>query len=287
MKYIIITPVKNEEKYIEYTLKSVCAQTLKPKKWIIVNDGSKDKTAEIVEKYTKNNSWINLINNETVHEKRAIGPKVVRAFYVGYHSIKNHDYDFIVKLDGDLSFESVYFEKLFEEFKKNPRLGIAGGECYMKVNGKLKLEKTASDHVRGLTKVYRRECYQAIGGLLPTLGWDGIDEMKAQMKGWKTKGFKKFKVIHHRPTGKEGGLLRTRINNGKEFYVMGYHPIFMLVRTIYKIFERPYIIGSILTLVSFIKCYFNKNINHIDDKELIKFIRRKQINRLLFKDTER
>lgn len=287
MKYVIITPTKNEEKYIEYTLRSVCAQTLKPKEWIIVNDGSADRTAEIVEKYIESNSWIKLINNNTVNEKRSVGSKVVRAFYVGYDSLKNHDYDFIVKLDADLTLPKNYFEVVSEEFYSNKKLGICGGIIfYYNKNNRMIKEKVALYHVRGALKAYRKKCFEDIEGLKPVLGWDGIDEMTAMMKGWEIR-ILPLEVIHHRLTGKEGGLLKTRIKNGKGFYIIGYHPFFLLLRTIYKVLEQPYVIGSILTLLSFIKCYFDKNINHIDNKELIKFIRKKQIKRLLFKNTKR
>lgn len=285
VRYIIISPARNEQRYIEKTIRSVVSQTIKPLRWVIVNDGSTDNTEDIIRSYSQNHPWIQLINKPD-RGLRELGGGVIEAFNTGYDLIKDIDYDFIIKLDVDLSFESNYFEKLFKKFKKNPKLGIAGGSCYTLHNGKPKIEEAFKYHVRGPTKIYRRECFEDIGGLIPILGWDGIDEMKAQMKGWKTKSFKEFTVIHHRPTGHEAGLLRTRISQGIACYVMGYSPIFILLRTICKMLQRPCIIGSILTLLSFIRCYFDKNINHIDDKDLIKFVRRKQINRLLFRDTK-
>lgn len=278
-KYVVISPVRNEGKYIEKVISSMLSQTIKPLEWIIVNDGSTDDTRDIVLKYTTLFEWIRLIDRKDCRSRKT-GGKIVEIFYEGYEVLSSDKYDFIVKLDCDLSFGSTYFEIMFDLFEKDKTLGIASGICLEKRGNNFVEEKVAKYHVHGACKIYRKKCFKDIGGLIPVLGWDGIDEYKAAMMGWSTGNFRNTHFIHHRPTGTEGGLLRTRINNGKEFYIMGYHPVFMFIRSIFKIMERPYIIGSLLTMLSFINCYFNKKIKRIDDKDLITFIRRKQMRRL-------
>lgn len=280
MKYVIITPAKDEEKYIEYTLNSVCSQTLKPQQWIIVNDGSTDNTAYIVEKYAKEYSWIQLINNNTINEERSIGSKIVRAFYVGYNSIENRNYDFIVKLDADLTLPRDYFEVVAKCFKKNTAIGICGGKCVIEKRGKLVLERSAGYHLRGPIKAYRLKCFSDIGGLKPVLGWDGIDEFTAMYYGWEVKVIDNLIVIHHRPTGYETGKLKHGYIAGKIPYVMGYGPFLTLLRsTKIGIFEKPYILKGIAMYFGFLVSFIRKDEQPIN-KSIMKFIRKFQYNRI-------
>ena len=221
-RYVVISPVKNEAEFIGQTIESMIQQTIKPILWVIVNDGSQDETEAIVRKYVEDYRWIKLvIRPGSAVRKRGKG--VVEAFYAGFDTL-DQEYDFIVKLDGDVSFDPNYFESLLREFAANPQLGIAGGGLYEKPDGSTWKLNTVEDHVRGATKVYRRSCFEAIGGLSPSMGWDGIDEWKALSMGWKVHSFLNLKFMHYRYTGAATGYLKSLYEEGYAAYRIGYHP---------------------------------------------------------------
>ena len=280
-RYIVITPVRDEEKYIELTLQSFLSQTVKPVSWIIVNDGSKDRTEDIIESYKKKVNWIRIINKKN-RGYRARGGGVVEAFYCGYDTIKQKNYDFIAKMDGDLKFDKYYFELLLEKFNKDKTIGIAGGACYNEVKEGLKIEKQPLHHVRGATKVYRRKCFEEIKGLVKAIGWDTADEMKANMLGWKTRTFPELKIVHLRKTGQSEKVKETKMAKGA--YFLGYHPIYVVFKGMIMIFRKPFLYGSVIFLFSYIKeCIYKRP--RIDDIKLIKYIRRQQIKRILLKES--
>src|SRR5215471_12754401 len=199
-KYVIITPVRDEEAHLTATIKSVLAQSIPPAEWVIVDDGSSDGTGAIIDEAAHMRPWIRAIHRENRGFRQA-GGGVVQAFNEGYLNVATTDWEFIVKLDGDLSFEPDYFQRCFEYFESEPKLGVAGGSIYHMMEGRLALENCPAFHVRGATKIYRRACWEAIGGFLQAPGWDTLDEVKAQMLGWATRSFPDIQVIHHRYTG--------------------------------------------------------------------------------------
>ena len=185
-RYLIISPVKDEEKYVEFTLQSVTRQTLRPILWIIVDDGSTDKTQEIVGRYARAYPAIRLIRNPN-SGVRQTGSAVIRAFNCGYEYIGNVDYDFIVKLDCDLSFEPDYFERLLRKLSNEKRLGIASG-IYMEKNSFNSRQPVVMPcyHAAGACKVLSGECFNEIRGFIAEAGWDTVDEIRAMARGWKT-----------------------------------------------------------------------------------------------------
>lgn len=282
ISHIVITPVRNEEKNIEYTINSMVSQTIKPVQWIIVDDGSSDNTYNLILKYTEKCKWITPIRKSTKLTENMGTGSVPKAFLYGMKYAKYNDYDFIVKLDGDLSFNDDYFERIINEFKINPKLGIASGGCYeYKRDGMLILEKVPKFHTRGASKVYRRECFEIIGGVIPHVGWDTIDEIKAWMHGWETMNFPEIKMIHYRKTGSRGGILRGKIRAGYSAYYIGYHPIYMILRSLYWFTQKPFIICGLAMLLSYMKCIIY-SCDQIQNKKLKKFIKQEQIKKILF-----
>ena len=281
--YLVITPVQNEERYIRKTIESMLCQTIKPMKWVIVNDGSEDETGKIIIEYETEHHWI-----RTIHRKgrgfRSPGTGVIEAFYEGYNSLDSSDWDFIVKLDGDLSFDGDYFERCFEEFRKNPKLGIAGGMIFNCFKDTLQVEEQPSFHVRGATKIYRRECWEAIRGLIKAPGWDTLDEVKANMLGWETRSFPDLRVIHHRFTGNADGKWRNWVKNGRANYIAGYHPLFMFFKCIKRVFQKPYVVSSIGLFYGYVSGYWNK-VPQINDKSVIDYLRKQQLGRLFFRQS--
>jgi glycosyltransferase involved in cell wall biosynthesis len=278
-KYVIITPAKNEEEFIEHTLNSVCSQTHKPIEWIIVDDGSTDQTSSLVERYMMNNSWIKLIKSNNLSEKRAGGPKVVRAFNKGYDVIRDKSYDFIVKLDADLTLPSNYFEVIGKTFMLNEMIGLCGGYCVGEKKGKLLREMSASFHVRGAVKAYRKQCFIDIGGLKPVWNWDGLDELMAMYMGWEVKVLP-LEVVHHRETSKEYNPLLQNFLHGKEYYRMGHGTVLLLIKSLHTMINtRPLFFGGIVFVGGFVWACI-KGENKIVDEKAAGFIRRFQYERI-------
>jgi len=278
-KYVIITPARDEAEYIEETIKSIINQTVKPLEWVIVNDGSSDTTGEIIKCYAEKFSWI-----KTVHRKdrgyRQAGGGVIEAFYAGYNSIKNEEWDFLVKLDGDLTLPENYFEECFKRFGNNTKLGIAGGGIYHFVNGMIEYEEDPIFHVRGATKIYKRECWNDIGELIRAPGWDTLDEIKANMMGYETRTFPELKLIQHRVTGSADGTWQNWVKNGRANYIAGYHPLFMIFKCFKRTFQKPYFIVSSGLFYGFISGYLQK-IPQVSDDKLLQYLRKQQLRRLL------
>lgn len=279
IKYIIITPARDEEEFLAKTVAAVANQTILPQQWIIVNDGSRDNTGDIIDQAAATFPWITARHRQDRGFRQA-GGGVIATFYDGYEQILSTDWDFIIKLDADLSFSSDYFERCFAEFEKNPRLGIAGGGIYHEDHGELKLEKDPAFHVRGATKIYRRECWEGIGGLLRAPGWDTLDELKANMLGWKTHTFPELRLSHHRYTGAADGAWKDSIKNGRANYITGYHPAFMLMKCLRRLTKRPYVVSSVGLFWGFVSGYLRR-IPQVQDRPLIRYTRNQQVRRIL------
>ena len=280
MKYVVITPVRNEEKHLPLTIQSMVAQTILPDRWVIVNDGSTDQTGRIAEEAGRAHSWIQVVHRPNRGFRKA-GGGVVDAFYTGYRLIETPGWDYLAKLDGDLSFEPDYFQVCLERFAKYPRLGIVGGTvCCSSGTAEAESKLDPKFHVRGATKIYRGPCWKDIGGLIPAPGWDTLDEVKANMLAWKTETLSNVRVIHHRPTGAAYGTWNDRVKSGLANYVAGYHPVFMIAKCLRRMIEKPYLIGGLGLFVGFIKGYV-KRVPQVNDRALIRYFRQQQFNRLL------
>jgi len=277
-RYVIITPVRDEEAHIASTIASVRAQTVLPSEWVIVDDGSTDRTGEILGEAATQCSWMRVIHRQNRGFRKS-GGGVMEAFYDGYNSLQWHDWDFIVKLDADLSFSPDYFEKCFEHFRAEPKLGIGGGEIHHDVNGKMKLEENPRFHVRGATKIYRRSCWQDIGGLWPAPGWDTIDEVKANMLGWKTSSFPELPLVHHKLTGSADGWARDRVKHGLVCYICGYHPLFVVASCVRRIGQKPYFLAAAAVLYGFLKGHITRT-PRLNDRSYVSYIRDQQLRRL-------
>jgi biofilm PGA synthesis N-glycosyltransferase PgaC len=282
IKYIIISPVRDEENHIEKTIQSVISQTIKPMKWVIVDDGSTDTTSEIIETYLPKNDWITLLKLPDRGYYDLMTGGEIRAFYKGFKTIKHLDYDFISKLDGDISFDEHYYEDLFNKFDSNKKLGIAGGAVYYSENDFLTLEKSYKKHVRGAARIYRRECWDDIGGAIDKLGWDSIDVYKARMLGWDTYSFEEIKMIHHVKTWTKGGSIHGHLRAGRMQHLIGTHPMFILLKAGRGIFQRPFLIRFFAFLAGYLKSHIKQE-ERVVDRDLMAYIRKDQLNRLLTK----
>jgi len=220
MKYSVVIPAYNEEKFLALTLDSLVAQTVLPQEVVVVNDNSTDSTASIVSDFALQYPWIQLLNttSEAVHLP---GSKVVRAFQKGF-DVLDKEFDIIVKADADLIFPPDYFEKIRDAFQSDAKIGMAGGFAYIEKNGQWILENlTDKDHIRGAFKAYRKACFEQIGGLQPAMGWDTADELLSKFYGWKVITLPELKVKHLKPTGSTYDKT-ARYKQGAAFYTLGY-----------------------------------------------------------------
>jgi glycosyltransferase involved in cell wall biosynthesis len=283
IRYVVITPARNEEENIEETIRSVVAQTVAPAEWIIVDDGSTDKTGEILDRFATLYPWLQVFHLSD-RGYREPGGGVIRAFYHGLHNVSTQDWDFIVKLDGDLNLPPDYFEKCLEEFRKDPTLAIGGGTiCHMK-SGVLRADVEPPFHVRGATKIYRRAFWDESGGLLPAPGWDTLDELKANMLGWTTRSFPNMNILHQRPTGSADGAWRNWFKNGRANYITGYHPLFMTLKCLKRLLQKPFFLAGAALFCGFVSGYL-KQIPRVADPELISYARTQQVRRMLFQSS--
>jgi poly-beta-1,6-N-acetyl-D-glucosamine synthase len=240
IEYLVISPAKDEARYIEHTLIAMTQQTVKPTAWFIVDDGSVDSTPEIVSRYRDRHDFIRLIRRENSGTRKP-GSAVINAFNYGFRLSNGIKYDLIVKLDCDLSFEPDYFERIIEKFAGDKRLGIASGIYYEKLNsGKWHKVNLPKYHAAGACKVIRKTCFQEIGGFVPEVGWDTVDEIRAISCGWKTTHFDEFQIKHHKKEGAGIGKTRTSEMHGEVYYLTGGGCLFLLFKILNRVFDRRY-----------------------------------------------
>lgn len=280
-RYSIISPVRNEAKHLPGTISSLASQTIPPSQWIVVDDGSTDGSQTIVREAAARFPWITLVERQD-RGCRKPGTGVIEAFYDGYPHLRS-DWQFLVKLDGDVSFDPDYFEKCLARFVADPKLGIGGGTVCNLVNGQWVQESDIDPafHVRGATKIYRRECWDAIGELLRAPGWDTLDELKANMLGWTTLTFPEIRILHHKPAGSADGSWTNWVKNGRANYLVGYHPLFMTLKALRRLFHPPYLIQSFGLLVGFYGGYLRRE-PQVPDSQLISYLRQQQLRKLTF-----
>jgi biofilm PGA synthesis N-glycosyltransferase PgaC len=276
--YVVVTPVRNEEQFLNPMMESVVSQTVRPSVWVVVNDGSTDGTLGIVAKFANRHRWIRVVENPA-REGYELGGGVIKAFYKGLEALQCDAWDYLVKLDGDLVLPSHYFEVLLQRFQDNQQLGMACGRIFMKQGEDVSWDLCSKDHVRGALKMYRRKCWNDIGGLRPRRLWDIIDEMQAQQNGWKTQSFPDLPVLHQRRTdGRQAKPLESKFILGKNFYNIGYHPLFTLVKSLkMSLYEHPRLTGGVAMLAGYMAAMVRRE--PIFDVELAYFIRFKQMER--------
>ena len=282
-RYVVITPVRDEEANIGFTIESMAKQTILPVEWIIVNDGSTDKTGAMLDAAAKQYPWIRPVHRVNRGFRKS-GGGVVEAFNEGYKILTCHERDFTVKFDGDLSIAPDYFEKCFERFAQDPKLGVGGGTICHTINGVEVVDTSLAFHVRGATKIYRQACWEGLGGLWPAPGWDTFDEVKANRLGWTTRSFPDLHLMHHKYTGSVDGPWGDLVKNGRANYICGYHPLFMFAKCVRRLLEKPYLIGPPALAWGFLSGYL-KGIPQVDDKETIAYLRKQQMGKLLGRET--
>ncbi len=280
--YVLISPCRNESDYMRQTLDTVIAQSIRPTQWIIVDDGSTDKTPQILADYAARHDWIKIVTR-TDRGHRAVGPGVIDAFYSGYETITPDDYNYLCKLDLDLRLPPRYFEILMERMEANQRIATCSGKAYIEENGHLVSERHGDETSLGMTKFYRVSCFKAIGGFVREVMWDGIDCHACRMKGWIACSWDEpeLRFVHLRPMGSSQQSIYTgRMRHGFGQYFMGTSLLFMTASAIYRINEKPYVLGSLAILWGWIRSALQAKPRY-QDMEFRRFLRKYQMRALL------
>jgi len=278
--YVLITPARNEEEFIGPVIESMVSQTVTPVKWVIVNDGSTDKTAEVVSRYLDRYPWIELIHMP-LRRDRSFAAKV-QAFNAGYERVKELRYDVVGNLDADVSFDPEYCEFLLHKFTEDCSLGVAGTVFEEEGYSSARQSFEGQTHVAGGCQMFRRQCFEEIGGFIANKagGVDWIAVTTARMKGWSTRAFREKSFFHHRHLGTaERNQLSALFSYGEKDYYLGGHPAWELFRVLYNVKKRPYVLaGGALGLG-----YLWAALRRIDrpvSVDLMKFHRREQMQKL-------
>ncbi len=283
MRIILITPVRNEEEFILTTLKCMLAQTVLPTKWIIVNDGSTDNTEKIIKGFVNNASFI---ENVTLSDRgyRIPGQGVIEAFYEGFNKIGDEVYDVLAKFDGDLEFHPDTLEKISDAFRNDQKLGITGGTRYERRNSSMPFKKmlVPKGFVGGPFKFYRKKCFEDINGLIKRAGWDGVDTIKANMKGWNTGEIESLKIIHLRPTGtaKGEGLKRACEKYGNVSYYMGGYVWYFILRVMGRSIQSHNPKVGYYMVKGYLEAIFKDKDR--ESHEFRRYLKRKQIGNIIY-----
>jgi poly-beta-1,6-N-acetyl-D-glucosamine synthase len=284
MKYVLITPARNEEAFIECTIRSVIAQTRLPERWVIVDDGSTDRTPEIVVSHARHHPWIELVRRPHRPDRNFAGK--VHAFNDGLERVQpllqSRQVQFIGNLDADISFGADHFEFLLEKFADDPTLGVAGTAYTQEGWDSTSDSFEGQASVHGACQLFRLECFQEIGGYQPSRagGIDWIAVTTARMKGWKTRNYRERRFHHYRPMGTaEKGVLGASFDYGKKDYFLGGSPIWELFRVGYRMTKKPVVLGGMALLLGYCTAALQR-VERPVSRELIRFHRREQMAKL-------
>jgi biofilm PGA synthesis N-glycosyltransferase PgaC len=279
--YIAITPARDEERLLPRLLAAMVAQTQPPARWIVIDDGSIDRTGEILDRAAHHHLWI-----QPQHlprgGARAPGDGSVIMRFLPRDVWEGHDA--ILRLDADLTFDPDFAESLLAELEKDPRLGIAGPTLYEKRGSRWREVPAPSFHTSGAAKLYSSACFAAIGGLETGLGWDTIDEVRAMMLGFRTRSFRHIRARHHRPHGGSAGLWRGRKAAGRAAYNIGYSPLFVAARALRLGLKWPPLVGGAGLMIGYLEGALQGSPRPVSPA-LVRFVRRQQLRRLLWMES--
>jgi len=278
---VIISPVRDEAQYLRLTMDAMVAQTCRPLAWILVDDGSTDETADIVRQYAEKYPFIALLTRDN-RGFRKLGGGVIAAFNFGLAHVAQHDYQYIAKLDGDMSFGPHYLEHMLRKLDDDPRLAAVSGKVYRHEDGRYIEERHIDEQVAGQFKLYKRTAFEDIGGFVEHLSWDGIDVHTAWMKGWKTCSYydPQAWLWHHRIMGSsDKHIYEGRLRWGRGNWYMGYHPLYAIVAGINRMREKPLIIGGLLMIYSYFWSAV-RGLPRYENPEFRRYLRQWQMTRL-------
>ena len=282
-RYLLITPCRNEARYIRATLETTCSQSALPALWIIVDDGSTDETPAILAEYAAKYDFIKIVTRSD-RGSRAVGPGVIEAFYDGLSHANLGEFDYLAKFDGDLELPIRYFERTMERMEQDPRLGNLSGKLFeRREDGSLWEERTGDENAVGPVKFYRVACFEDIGGFVREVAWDGIDGHICRMSGWIAQSVDdpEMRIVHLRPMGSsQQNILVGRVRWGRGKYFMGSAWYYVLASAIYRSIEPPFIIGGIALFYGYLRAMTTGH-KRYDNPQYRHYLRRFELWQLL------
>jgi biofilm PGA synthesis N-glycosyltransferase PgaC len=279
LRYALVTAARNEAEFIEVTIRSVVAQTVRPVKWMIVSDGSTDATDEIVAKWAADHPWIELVRMPERRERTFAGKAT--AFNMALERMKDLEYEAVGNLDADVSFGADYFAFLLDKLARDRSLGVVG-TAFEDRSLSYDYRYVSLEHVAGPCQLFRRQCMEALGGyaISRSGGIDHIAVIQARMKGWRTRTFPEKTYVHHRLMGTASrGVLAARYKSGALDYLLGSHPLWEIFRTIYQMRKPPYVVGALWLLAGYVSAAARRAERPVTP-ELVKFRQHEQMQRL-------
>lgn len=279
--YVAVTPARDEESYLPRLIASMAAQTIRPRRWIIIDDGSTDRTGEVVDNAAREHTWI-VVHHLPQGGGRAPGGESVVMRFLPREAWQ--DCDAILRLDADLSFDSRFAARLLAALEFDPSLGIAGPTLWEPEGGRWHERPAPSFHTRGAAKMYSRSCFSAIDGLQAGLGWDTNDEVRALMLGFSTRSFRHIIAYHHRPQGAACGRWSSRRAAGRAAYNIGYSPLFLLARAARLAIDWPPLVGGLGLLTGYAESALSRTPRKISRAQ-VDFVRRQQLRRLFLMES--
>jgi len=277
----VISPVRDEARYVRHTLDAMISQTVRPQEWLFVDDGSTDDTRKIIESYAIDHSWIRVVSREN-RGFRQLGSGVVAAFNFGRDQLLSRDYRYIAKLDGDMSFPPRYLEIMLTRLEEEPGLAAASGKVFRPENGGFVEEYMIDEMVAGQFKLYKRDAFDDIGGFTQTILWDGIDIHRCRLKGYTTQSFHhpEARLIHHRLMGSsDANVYKGRVRLGRGIWFMGYHPLYAIASGLFRMHEKPYVVGGLIIIASYFYAALRRD-PKLDDPKFIRDLRKWQLAKL-------
>jgi poly-beta-1,6-N-acetyl-D-glucosamine synthase len=276
---LIISPCRNEAEHMRRTLESMIAQSARPDLWVIVDDGSTDETPQILVEYAAKHDFIKIVTRAN-RGHRSVGPGVIEAFYEGYQAVQLGDFEYICKLDLDLELPTRYFELLLQRMEETPRIGTCSGKPYFldKKSGKLISEKCGDENSVGMTKLFRKRCFDQIGGFVQQVMWDAIDGHRCRMLGWIACSWDEpdLRFIHLRPMGSsQKNMLTGRMRHGFGQYFMGTSLTYMTASALYRMTRPPYLLGGLGMWWGYVNSFLTRQ-QRLKDQAFRAFLRRYQ-----------
>lgn len=282
-RYVVISPCRDEQDHFEANLRAMLAQTVRPTRWVIVDDGSSDRTPEMLAAAVAENDWIQVVRRED-RGRRKVGSGVIDAFNAGLATVDLDAFDYLCKFDIDIEIPPRYFERVLEEMERNPRLGTFSGKTWLVLpDGRKVLERQGDENSIGPAKFYRVACYREIGGFAPQAGWDGIDGHMCRLKGWAARSTDEpeLEVIHRRLMGSsEVGIWHGRKRWGRLKWYMGSAPYYVAAVSLYRMMERPFVVGGLGIAVGYLGSFVRRD-EQFGDEAFRKYVRRFERTALL------
>jgi biofilm PGA synthesis N-glycosyltransferase PgaC len=283
-RVLIISPMRNEAAHLERLARSVEQQSRPPDVWLVIDDGSDDGTPELMQELAQRIGFMRVLRTPdgftADNGDRLTVAAEVRAFNWALRTVDWREFTHIGKLDGDIELPDDYFSRLLDEFDRDPQLGIGGGVLVEQAGSEWRLMRTAPHHVRGALKLYRRECFEAIDGVQELLGWDGIDQTYARMRGYETRSFEQIVARHHRAVGSADGVLRGRVRGGATHYAVGFSFPWVVLKSLKYGRLRPVGISAAAFMYGYLQAMWH-SAPKVQDAEYRRFVRRDERRRLL------